>query len=113
MYCSYHLVALLSTHSQWSPRESFSQLKLIKNNRCTCLGEDTLDHLLHVNVEGPPLAEWDASNALELWWRKKTPRVDRKDSRLPPTVVRQEEDDTDHEQYVFSLDDWEEWIADD
>ena len=65
-----------------------------------------------MNVERPPLADWDASNALELWWREKTRRVDRKDSRLPPTVVRLEEDDTDHEQYVF-LDDWEERIADD
>ena len=89
----------------------FSQLKLIKDNRCTCLGEDTLDHLFSVNVECPPLAEWDASNALELWWREKTRRVDRKDSRLPTTEVRQEEDDDEH--FVFSLDDREEWIADD
>ena len=86
---------------------------LKKNNRRTCHGEDTLNHLLRVNVEGPPLAEWDAGNALELWWREKTRRVDYKDSHLPPTVVRQEEDDTDHEHYVFSLDDWEECIADD
>ena len=37
------------------------------------------------------VGEWDASNALKLWWRKTTRRVDRKDSRLPPTVVRQED----------------------
>lgn len=28
--------------------------KLIKKDRRTCLGEDTLDQLLRVNVEGPP-----------------------------------------------------------
>ena len=91
----------------------FSQLKLIKNNRRTCLGEDTLHHLLRLNVEGSPLAEWDASNALKLWWREKTQRVDCKDSGRPPTIVIQEEDDTDHEHYVFSLDVWDKRIADD
>ena len=34
----------------------FSQMKLIKNSRRTCLGEDTctLDQLLRINVEAPP-----------------------------------------------------------
>jgi len=35
----------------------FSQLKLIKLNRRTCLCEDTLDHLIRINVEGPPLSQ--------------------------------------------------------
>lgn len=91
----------------------FSQLKLIKSNRRTCLREDTLDQLLRVNVEGPPLAEWDATGALELWWKEKTRRVDHKDSRAPPTVSRPQEDETVHEESVFSLDDWENWIAED
>ena len=29
-------------------------MKLIKNSRHTCLGEDTLDQLLRINVETPP-----------------------------------------------------------
>ena len=91
----------------------FSRLKLIKSNRHTCLREDTLDQLLRVNVEGPPLAEWDATGALELWWKEKTRRVDHKDSRAPPTVSRPQEDETVHEESVFSLDDWENWIAED
>lgn len=33
----------------------FSQLKLIKNDRRTCLKEETLDRLLRINVEGPTL----------------------------------------------------------
>ena len=40
----------------------FSQLKLIKNNRRTCLREDTLDQLLRINVEGPPLSDWDPTH---------------------------------------------------
>ena len=43
----------------------FSQLKLIKGERHTSLGEDQLDH---INVEAPALSQWDASNAVELWW---------------------------------------------
>ena len=31
----------------------FSQIKLIKNNRRTCLRENTLDQLIRINVEGP------------------------------------------------------------
>jgi len=43
----------------------FSQLKLIKLNRRTCLCEDTLDHLIRINVKGPPslnemlLVQWN------------------------------------------------------
>ena len=36
----------------------FSQLKLIKVNRCTSLGKDTLDQLIRINVEGPRLSKW-------------------------------------------------------
>ena len=87
----------------------FSQLKLIKNSRRTCLREDTLDQLLRINVEGPPLADRDATRALELWWREKTRRVNHKDSRSAPTRPQEEETETDRE--FFSLAEWEEWIA--
>ena len=39
---------------------NFSQLKLIKTNRRTGLGEDRLDSLLRIVTTGPPLSEWDA-----------------------------------------------------
>ena len=48
----------------------FLQLKLIKNDRQTCLKEDTLDWLLQFNVEGPPLSDWHASGAFELWQKE-------------------------------------------
>jgi len=51
---------------------TFSQLKLIKSNQCTCLKEDTLDELIRINVEGLPPAQWDASTAVELSVSSKT-----------------------------------------
>ena len=76
----------------------FSQLKLIKHNRRTCLKEDTLDHLLRINADGPSLADWNANRALELWWSDKTCRINRKDSSQPtcsaPAGSRAEEEDT-------------------
>ena len=37
----------------------FSQVKLIKTNNRTSLHENTLDQLIRINVEGPPLVNWD------------------------------------------------------
>ena len=99
----------------------FSQLKLIKVNRRTCLGEDTLDRLIRINVEGPPLSKWDASGALELWQKDKIRRVNRKDTQTQsgqgptstPSTSRSASTCTDssESEIQFSLDDWEEWIA--
>ena len=89
----------------------FSQLKLIKNNRRTCLKEDTLDHLLRINTEGPPLADWDANHALELWLSDKTCRVNQKDFRSQPTRSAPTGDESEEEEESFSLEDWEEWIS--
>ena len=53
----------------------FSQLKLTKTNRRTSLGEDCLDHILRIRIEGPPLESWDATTAVRLWQKEKTRRV--------------------------------------
>ena len=45
----------------------FSQLKLVKSEQRTCLGEDRLDQLVCISVEAPVLAQWDPSSAVELW----------------------------------------------
>ena len=87
----------------------FSQLKLIKTNRRTCLGEDTLDRLLRINAEGPPLSQWDASAALEVWQHAKIRRVNRQDpspasepstSASSQCTIQQEPSD------AFCLDGW-------
>ena len=45
----------------------FSQLKLTKTNRRVSLGEDRLDQILCVVIEGPPLERWDPTKAVGLW----------------------------------------------
>ena len=53
----------------------FSQLKLIKTERRTCLGIDRLDSLLQIVADAPPLSKWDASGAVQCWWGdKKRPK---------------------------------------
>ena len=46
----------------------------IKSDRRSSLSEDTLDHLVCITIDGPPLAQWDASDAVHLWWRSKQRR---------------------------------------
>jgi len=45
----------------------FSFLKEIKTDRCTSLQITTLDDLMEINVEGPPLPSFSAENAVDLW----------------------------------------------
>ena len=45
----------------------FSQMKLLKTGRRTSLGEDRLDHILRIRIEGPALEKWDATAAVGLW----------------------------------------------
>lgn len=90
----------------------FSLLKLIKDNQRTCLKEDTLDHLLRIKAEGPPLAEWDASHSVELWWSEKSRRVTCH-LNSASTSAQEAESSSDAESEVFSLDKWEEWISSD
>ena len=61
--------------------------KLIKTNRRTCLHADTLDDLIQINVEGPPLSKWDSSVSLDLRLKDKARRLNRKESRPPTTSV--------------------------
>ena len=88
------------------------RLKLTKTNRRTCLGEDTLDQLIRINVEGPPLSEWDAGGALELWTKEKVRRLNHKDEyreRCEKSTVMSNSESEDEAR--FSLEDWENWIT--
>ena len=95
----------------------FSQLKLIKVNWHTCLKEDTLDRLIRINVEGPPLSKWNVSCAFELWEKAKVQRVNCKDAQsrhgsasAPSTSTSTDSSESEVQTDHFSLDDWEEWI---
>ncbi len=90
----------------------FSQLKVIKTDRRTGLGEDRLDNLLGVASTGPQLSEWDPTHAVELWWSDKRRRCIQ-DERAPPRkkqCIDQQRSDTDSQTGSrVTLDDWEEW----
>ena len=64
--------------------------------------------LVRINVEGPPLSEWDASDALELWTKEKVRRLNHKDEycehREKSTGMS---DSESKDEARFPLEDWE------
>ena len=48
----------------------FSSLKIIKTTSRTSLSVNTLDDLLEIFVEGPPLDGFSADPAVDLWWSR-------------------------------------------
>jgi len=48
---------------------TFSALKVIKTERRVSLNSSALEDLLEVKLEGPPLNEFSADAAVELWWK--------------------------------------------
>ena len=92
----------------------FSHLKLIKSNRRSTLSEERLDHLLRIKVDAPPLAQWNPSAAVDLWWSDKTRRVNHKDTRaasLQRITDHGHDSGSSSASYTFCLEDWETWIA--
>ena len=91
----------------------FSGLKIIKTNRRSCLGEDRLENLLRIQLEGPQLNDWDAGRSVELWSGDKTCRINCTDSRTMqrknPTTVTEDIGS----QFTWNLTDWENWLEDD
>ena len=97
----------------------FSSLKLLKTTNRTSLGASTLDDLLEIFVEGPPLDCFSADQAVELWWhdccttrrvnqgprKPYRPRKGKEDIPGPSTVPKQESE------VRLVLDDWDEWFT--
>ena len=89
--------------------ELFSQMKIIKSDRCSCLNKYRLDDLLSISVDGPPLSQWDSSGAVDLWWNDKTRRVPNKDSRNYMYEGLSGSQSTDEDLHV-GFEDWETWL---
>ena len=89
----------------------FSQLKLIKTNRRTSIKDNTLDQLVRVNVEGPPLSEWGLACAMHLWWRERARRINRNDSPASAAGPTSPEIHEEPEQDQFDWEEWEELIG--
>ena len=54
---------------------TFSQLKLIKTRVRNRMNEKTLDSLLRIAIEGPPITEFPVTEAVKLWAAKKNRRL--------------------------------------
>ena len=53
----------------------FSQLKLVITDKRINLSNELLDSLLRINVEEPPLEQWDPTEAVNSWWTEKSRRT--------------------------------------
>ena len=105
------LVELLFTlpmSNGWVER-IFSVLKLIKTDRHTKLSEDHLDDLLRISVDGPPASEWDATNAVRLWWSSKQRRQvgDTQTASTPRQVEASTSSDSQFDSAYLNLEDWD------
>ena len=89
----------------------FSQLKLIKSDRRSSLGEDQLDQLLRIALDAPPLSKWDASGAVQLWWNDKTQRPPTKNTRNRAGFSTSKEAESEETETTSRLDEWEEWLS--
>ena len=87
----------------------FSQLKLIKVDRRSSLGEDRLDQLVRINVEAAPLTDWDSGSAVDLWWKDKTRRISVSDSSRTTKNLPSDSNSSQLED-SFSLENWESWL---
>ena len=87
-------------------------MKVIKTDRRNCLG-DHLDDLMCITIDGPPLSQWNVSQAVTLWWKDKQRRqVADKRVIVKPTSSSVVELESDHSsEDEFDLEDWESFIA--
>ena len=64
-------------------------------------------------MDAPPPSQWDASNAVRLWWGDKTCRQPQvQDTCAPPRSSEQavEDQTSNDDSFTLSLADWEDWI---
>ena len=92
----------------------FSSLKIIKTANRTSLSVSTLDNLLEIFVEGPPLDKFSADSAVGSWWSscRTTRRVNQMPRKLYKLRVSDKpiclhESASESEEMHFALDDWD------
>ena len=87
----------------------FSVLKLIKVNRRSSLGNNTLKDLLMLNTNGIFMENFNPDPCIELWWQAKTRRPDQKKRKEykkkgGQNIKSETENSSDDE--TILLDDW-------
>ena len=91
---------------------AFSAMNIIKTDHRNCLGEDHLDDLMRIAIDGPPLSQWDATGAIKLWWKDKQRRcvLDHRTTPRPSTSASIDvnmDNDSDDD---FDLADWKSFL---
>ena len=94
---------------------TFSTLKVIKTDCRTSLHTSTLDE---INVEGPPLENFSADHAVDLWWAdcarrpNQGPRKEYRPREKDPEISTSDDPDLESKDAAeFTLDDWDEWLS--
>ena len=82
---------------------------MVRLNRCS-LTENHLDDAVHIAIDGPPLSQWDASNAVHLWWSDRH-RRQIGDTRKQPAITNTASEDEHSELCSINLDAWELFLA--
>ena len=94
----------------------FSILKAIKSERRTSLHCSTLNDLLEINVEGPPLASFSADEAIDLWWNACTGRrpnqKPRKEYRRRKSTTTNTDSDSSGSEPELALETLDSWFCD-
>ena len=90
----------------------FSSLELIKTNRRTLLSEDHSEDAVRIAVDGPPFEQWEADDAVQLWWSDKR-RRQIGDTQKHPEKPQEDSASVDTEiesSYKLDLQDWEDFL---
>ena len=92
---------------------------MIKTDRWTSLQLTTFDDLMEIKVEGPSPVSFSAEQTVNLWWSDRS----RRPNQMPRNEYKPREaedltepdipDDQDTAEQEFTLNDWDEWLADD
>ena len=94
----------------------FSQLK---TNLRTCLGENN-NYLLRIQIEDPPLSEWEATGSINLWLKEKARRANQPQETSNSTlstsastsvITTESASDEDEVSDGLEFDDWVEWVT--
>jgi len=92
----------------------FSVLKLIKVDRRSSLGNDTLKDLLMLNTDGVSMDNFNPDSSIDLWWKAKTRRPDQKKrkkyKKRTTSQAEVETESSDQSDDTFLLDDWDNWL---
>ena len=75
----------------------FSSLKILKTSRRTNMQGDTLNDLLEIYVEDPPLSSFCPDEAIELWWHDCT--TSRRPNQQPRKDYRQRKPESSDSSY--------------